>query len=264
MSETNDQPGGNTGLLDSATIDDPNTPADNPQKTEISHRPAAAADPAAPASNTGAPKTRPEYLPENFWNSEKGEPDLEGMAKSWRDLRAKISQGKHNAPADGKYDVSKFGENADQNPMANTIVGWAKDNGLSQAQFDDLVEQLQTNAQQIMADEMIDPAKEIQQLGPNGQAVINGMVDWARGMVKKGIWSSDDFEEFKIMGGTARGLTALVKLREAYEGRVPIEVAPVEGAPSQEELYQMVGDPRYKTDPAYRQRVERMFQQFAK
>jgi len=263
MSDTNDQPGASAGLLDSATIDDPNTPADNPQKTEIDHKSATAADPAAAASNTGAPKTRPDYLPENFWNAEKGEPDLEGMAKSWRDLRAKISQGKHNAPADGKYDVSKFGDGAEQNPMANTIVGWAKDNGLSQAQFDDLVEQLQTNAKAIMAEEMIDPAKEIQQLGPNGQAVINGMVEWARGMVKKGVWSADDFEEFKIMGGTARGLTALLKLRETYEGRVPIEAAPVEGAPSKDELYAMVADPRYKTEPAYRQKVERMFQQFA-
>jgi hypothetical protein len=51
-----------------------------------------------------------------------------------------------------------------------------------------------------------------------------------------------------------------MKLRESYEGRIPIEVAPMEGAPSKEELYQMVGDPRYKTDAAYRQKVERLFQ----
>ena len=260
MSDTNDQPG-SSGLLDSVTIDDPNTPADNPQKTEIDHK--QSTDPAAAASDTGAPKTRPDYLPENFWNAEKGEPDLEGMAKSWRDLRAKISKGAHNAPADGKYDTSKFGEDGQDNPMATTMVNWAKENGLSQAQFDDLVDKLQTNAKELMASEMIDPAQEIAQLGPNGQAVINGMVDWARGLVNKGVWSKDDFEEFKIMGGTARGLTALMKIREAYEGRVPIESAPVEGAPSKEELYQMVGDPRYKTDAAYRQKVERMFQQFA-
>lgn len=258
--DTNDQPGG-SGLLDSVTVDDPNTPAQTPQKADIDHK--QSADPAAPASNTGAPKTRPEYLPENFWNSEKGEPDLEGMAKSWRDLRAKISQGKHNAPADGKYDVSKFGEDADGNPMASTMVDWAKENGLSQAQFDDLVDKLQTNAKEMLAGDIVDPAQEIAQLGPNGQAVINGMVDWARGLVNKGVWSKDDFEEFKIMGGTARGLTALMKIREAYEGRVPIESAPVDGAPSKEELYAMVGDPKYKTDPAYRQKVERMFQQFA-
>jgi len=88
------------------------------------------------------------------------------------------------------------------------------------------------------------------------------MVDWARGLVNKGVWGKDDFEEFKIMGGTAKGMRALLKIREAYEGRVPIDSAPIEGAPSKEELYQMVNDPKYKTDPGYRQKVERMFQQF--
>jgi hypothetical protein len=110
-----------------------------------------------------------------------------------------------------------------------------------------------------MQGDMIDPAVEMKQLGPNGGAIVNGMVDWARGLVNKGVWSKDDFEEFKIMGGTARGITALMKVREAYEGRVPTQSAPLEGAPSKEELYQMVNDPRYKTDTAYRQKVEKMF-----
>ncbi len=115
-----------------------------------------------------------------------------------------------------------------------------------------------------MQGDMVDPAAEMKQLGPKGGAIVNGMVDWARGLVNKGVWSKDDFDEFKIMGGTARGITALMKVREAYEGRVPIESAQLEGAPSQEELYAMVGDPRYKTDAAYRQKVERMFGQYAK
>ena len=89
------------------------------------------------------------------------------------------------------------------------------------------------------------------------------MVGWARGLVQKGVWGADDFEEFKVMGGTAKGMRALMKMREAYEGRIPLEVAPTEGAPSKDELYQMVADPRYKSDPAFRQKVERAFAQFA-
>ena len=64
------------------------------------------------------------------------------------------------------------------------------------------------------------------------------------------------------MGGTARGINALLKVREAYEGRVPIESQPLEGAPSKEELYAMVADPKYKTDAGYRQKVARLFEQF--
>jgi hypothetical protein len=246
------EPGG-TGLLDNVQVSDETKP-DNPQAVEIDHK---AATPDAPAAED--PLERPDFWPENFWKKDSNEPDLEGIAKSWSDLRKQISQGKHKAPADGKYDLKAFGEEGDTNPIATTLSSWAKDNGLSQAAFDDLVGNLQTQAKEIMQGDMVDPAAEMKQLGPNAGAIVNGMVDWARGLVNKGVWSKDDFEEFKIMGGTARGITALMKVREAYEGRVPTQSAPLEGAPSKDELYQMVQDPRYKTDPGYRQKVEKMF-----
>jgi len=244
---------GATGLLDNVQISD-ETKQDNPQAVEIDHK-AVPNDAPAPED----PLERPDYWPENFWKKDSNEPDLEGIAKSWSDLRKQISQGKHKAPADGKYDLKAFGDAAEDNPIATTLSGWAKENGLSQASFDDLVVNLQTQAKELMQGDMVDPVAEMKQLGPNGGAIVNGMVDWARGLVNKGVWSKDDFEEFKIMGGTARGITALMKVREAYEGRVPTQSAPLEGAPSKDELYQMVNDPRYKTDTAYRQKVEKMF-----
>ena len=56
----------------------------------------------------------------------------------------------------------------------------------------------------------------------------------------------------------------LAKLREMYEGRMPIETAPLDGVPTKDELYAMVADPKYKTDAAYRQKVEKMFAQVVK
>ena len=257
MSDTNDQPGGDTGLLDSATVENPDQPQE-PTKAEIDHKPA---DPAAP--QTGAPKLKPEYLPDNFWDAEKGEANYEAMAKSWGDLRKMVAQGKHKAPEGGKYDTSVLNSrDLENDALAKGYVGWAAKWGISQAAFDELATQFNDIATSMMP-EPVDPGAELKQLGPNGQAVVNGMVDWARGLVNKGVWSKEDFEEFKVMGGTAKGLRALMKIREAYEGRVPIETAPMEGAPSKEELYQMVGDPKYKTDPAFRQKVERLFQQYA-
>ena len=253
MTDTATVEPGTSGLLDNVQASD-EAKTINPQSVEIDHK---AADPSAPAPEE--PLERPDYWPENFWKKDDNEPDLEGIAKSWTDLRKQISQGKHKAPADGKYDLKVFGEEGETNPMATTLSSWAKDNGLSQSAFDDLVGNLQTQAKELMQGDMIDPAAEMKQLGPNGGAIVNGMVDWARGLVNKGVWSKDDFEEFKIMGGTARGITALMKVREAYEGRVPTQSAPLEGAPSKDELYQMVNDPRYKTDTAYRNKVEKMF-----
>jgi len=60
---------------------------------------------------------------------------------------------------------------------------------------------------------------------------------------------------------TSRNETNIEKIRQSYEGRLPIETVPVEGAPTKEELYAMVGDEKYKTDPVYRAKVEKAFAQ---
>ena len=257
MSDTNDQPGGDAGLLDTVSVEDPQaTAADNPQAAEIDHK-----APVPGAEIPGTPKTKPEYLPDNFWDGEKGEANYEAMAKSWSDLRKMVSQGKHKAPEGGKYDTTALGvKDAEADPLAKSYVGWAAKWGISQAAFDELAQNVNQMAADMQPPE-VDTKAEMAALGPNANAVINGMVEWGRGLVSKGIWSKDDFEEFKIMGGTARGLTALMKVRSAYEGRVPVDVAPLEGAPSKEELYAMVADPKYKTDAAYRQKVEKLFAQ---
>ena len=254
MSEDTTIEPGETGLLDNVTVEDAKQTENKPDATAISHKPE------EPSHKEPEPAERPDWLPENFWKE--GKPDLEGLSKSWRDLRAKISKGEHNAPVDGNYKLDAFGDGYDgENPIAKTLTGWAKENGISQAQFDELANKLATQSRELMQQETIDPKAEMEQLGPNGQAIVNGMVEWARGLVGKGVWSKDDFEEFKIMGGTARGITALMKIREAYEGRVPIQSIPIEGLPSKEELQSMVADPKYQTDTAYRQKVERLFQQ---
>ena len=256
-----------TGLLDGATPEVEEANADsNPQKVEIDHR-----DPdevkAQQEFAVGAeedddePLERPDWYPKNFWKEEEGAPDIEAMAKSWSDLRKQISQGKHKAPADGNYDLSAFGNTPEDDPVRSHVVNWAKQYQVSQAALDDLVGQVVEMNLVAATNIQANLDQERKMLGPNADARINGMVKWASSLVQKGVWGKDDFEEFKVMGGTAKGIAALEKLRASYEGRVPTESAPVEGAPSKDELYQLVADPRYKTDPSFRAKVERAFQQ---
>lgn len=248
--------GQEAGLLDSAQVDDSQGQQVEPSSTEISHlsKPEGA--------DEDEPLERPDWWPENFWKKDDSAPDLEGIAKSWMDLRKQISQGKHKPPADGKYDTSAFGDIPEDDPVRSHVLGWAKEYGISQAALDKLVGDVVA-----MRGERADVTQRtIEQeraaLGPNADAIIKGMVEWGSGLVRKGIWGKDDFEEFKIMGGTAQGIKALAKLREAYEGmKIPTNSVPVDGAPSKDELYQMVADPKYKTDPAFRAKVERLFQQ---
>lgn len=246
------QPAEEGGLLDSATVED-NSSAEqqNPSNTSIDHL--------APKEDD-TPLERPDWWPENFWKKDGAEPDLEGIAKSWMDLRKQISQGKHKAPADGKYDTSAFGDIPDTDPVKGHVLNWAKEYGVSQAALDTLVGDIVKMGVNNVEQTQQSLAQEKAALGPNADVLIKGMTDWARGLVNKGIWGKDDFEEFKYMGGTAKGLKAMAKLREAYEGtRIPTQSMPVEGAPSKDELYQMVADPKYKSDPAYRAKVEKMF-----
>ena len=239
------------GLLDSVEATDDSQKEPSEVESSVDHR----ADESIPEDEA---IDRPDWWPENFWKE--NEPDLEGIAKSWKDMRKMVSQGKHKAPPEGKYDLTAFGENADNLPMVPVFKKWAADNGVSQTAFDALATELTGMANEaITAQQQFDPAAEKKALGPNADAVINGMVNWARGLVNKGVWGSEDFEEFKIMGGTAKGIKAMMKLRESYEGRVPIESVPTEGMPTDQELQSMVGDKRYNTDASYRQKVEKLF-----
>lgn len=237
-----------TGLLDSATATEENQANDGaPQESSISH------------IENESPAQRPDFWPENFWKKDANEPDLEGIAKSWYDLRKVISKGDHKAPE--SYDTKSFGDDAADNPLVSTMTEWAKDQGLSQSAFDDLVTRMQTQSKELVNNDYIDPAEERAKLGPKAEAIINGMANWGRGLVSKGILSADEFDEFKIMGGTAKGLQVMMKIRSSYEGRVPTESVPQQGMPSDEELQQMVGDSKYDTDPSYRTKVEKLFNQ---
>ena len=106
-----------TGLLDDATPEE-EVSAD-PKETEIDHR-----DPEVVKAEEGddEPLERPEWWPENFWKEDGAEPDLEGIAKSWMDLRKQISQGTHKAPKDGKYDLGAFGETPEDDPVKQNIL----------------------------------------------------------------------------------------------------------------------------------------------
>jgi hypothetical protein len=254
MSEENQavEPSESTGLLDGVSAAEEAQDSTQPEQSAVEHR----SEDSIPDDE---PLERPDWWPENFWKKEDNEPDLEAIAKSWTDMRKIVSQGKHKAPPDGKYDTSAFGDNAETLPMVPAFSQWAAEHGVSQAAFDAFAKQMTDMAAEFMPDK-IDVQAEMKALGPNGEALKNSMVNWARGLVNKGVWGAEDFEEFKIMGGTAKGLKALAKVRSAFEGKIPVESQPIEGGESDEELRAMINDQYYK-DPAYRAKVERKFQQ---
>jgi len=202
---------------------------------------------------------RPEWYPEKFWGDDG--PDIENLVKSYTELQKKFSQGKHKAPE--KYDDSVFksANIPDDDPLYSTYRDWAKENGISQDAFESLASKFVEIVGSQNESAKVAYEQEYKKLGPNADVTIKSMTDWAQGLVRKGVWSPDDFEEFKIMGGTAQGIRALQKIRSYYGDQpVPVDVAPVGDTPSKEELMAMVGKPEYATDPGYRAKVEKLFE----
>ena len=212
------------------------------------------------AEDEEAEFVKPDWYPEKFWNEEEG-PDLENLVKSYNELQKKFSQGKHKAPEN--YDESVFAEAQipEDDELYVTYKNWAKENGISQEAFDQLAQKFIETAGAEAQQAQISYQEEYKKLGPNADATIKSMTDWAQGLVRKGVWGENDFEEFKIMGGTAEGLRALQKIRAYYgDQTVPVDVSTIEDGPSKEELMSMVGRPEYQSDPAYRAKVEKMFE----
>jgi len=209
-----------------------------------------------------AKRERPAYLPEKFWDGEKKEPRLSDMAKSYAELEKNFKLGKHKAPADGKYSMDVFADKIPENdPLRVAYVEWAQKHGLSQGAFDELAAKVSELGQAQEKATQVSYKAEREALGQNADAIINSMTDWARGFVRSGVWSAEDFDEFKVMCGTAAGMRAMMRLRESYEHRIPIDqTMPSSDRPTREELDSMVGDKRYLEDPAFRAKVTAGFE----
>ena len=160
-----------------------------------------------------------------------------------------------------KRDLAALGDTPQDDALAKTYVTWAQKYGLSQQAFDELAGQFVQMGGLQQQEATRNMEAELAELGPNSKAIISNMATWGRGLLQKGIFSKDDFSEFARWGDTAKGIKALMKLRETYEGRVPVDTlkGSTDESMSKEDLEAMVADPKYKTDASYRQKVERMF-----
>jgi hypothetical protein len=251
MSDTNDNP----GLLASAAEEGAETEQTTEgQELSINHV-------QGTAEQDDTPLERPDFWPEKFWKKEEAAPDLEGISKSYIELEKKFRAGGHKPPENGEYDIDSIGLKADD-PVVKSYVGWAQKYGISQAAFEELAREVNSIGTNNLAEAKQSMQAELEALGPNAKAIITDMARWGQGMVQKGIWGKDEFSEFTRWGDTAKGIKALQKLRETYEGRVPTETLKQspEGSVSKEELDAMVANPEYKANPAYRAKVEKLFE----
>lgn len=204
---------------------------------------------------------RPEWMPEQFWDDESG-PDLESMAKSYQELRSKMSSGKHKAPKDGKYDIASLTDHGvdEDDPLLGEFKGFAKENGLSQDQFEQITQMYVQHMGDMFDKTETDKQTEIAKLGRNGEKVIGGLNQWLTKLGTSGALSHEEVDAIATKADNAQFITALNKIRQSY-GEQPIPDSSIQegGGETRADLDAMVGDPRYGKDMAYTQKVERKF-----
>ena len=256
MSEENLHEG---GLMANADAEVKQAP--NPEETVVPHLEDENKDQTVEEAKAQEEETvleKPEYLEDKFWDDKNGV-KIEELNNSYKELQKKFSMGEHKAPKE--YDLSVLdGVDIENDELAQYFMDWAKENKPTQAAFNDLVGKFKEMSMAQEQESTINIEEETKALGPNADQIINGIKQWGQGLVSKGVWSDADFEEFKVFAATANGINALNKIRKYYgEQTIPTAPADVDGMVSQQELYEMVADPKYKTDPTFRRKVEEQF-----
>ena len=203
---------------------------------------------------------RPDFFPENFWDEESG-PDVEGLAKAYSELRAKMSAGKHKAPKDGKYEVTSLKDKGipEDDAMLKDFVGLAKDQGLSQEQFDQMVD-LYLNHMGA-AEEQFKTSRdtEMKKLGRNAEKIVQSTEQWLTKMQNAGTLNQSEIEAIGRASNNAAFISALHKIRASYmETDIPGLEMQESQKMSMSDVQSMMADPKYGKDPAYTKKVEDM------
>jgi hypothetical protein len=189
--------------------------------------PAPAPDTARDDAGRGKP-TRPDYLPEQFWDAEKGEPRLEAIAKSWKDSRDAINRGaKPPEKPEGYRLTLPEGAPAElvraDDPLLARVREQAHKAGISQAQFDAMAapvvkamaelhgRQPTREALERAEDERL--RGEMAQLGATAETQISALATWTNGLLARGALSKEEHAALHRAATTAAGVRALAKLR---------------------------------------------------
>jgi len=248
--------------------------------------------PAEGQQPTGDQKSaRPDYIPEQFWDAEKGAARVDAMAKSWADTRkalneaTKASKGKAPETPEGYLDdwtvPREMGEGDDakklerikeisaDDPALQAMAQAAHKHGLTDKQFRGMLTDVLYSVDGLMP-EPFDLEREIAALGAGSREealhLIGQNRDWLTRLHDQGVLGEDHFNFAKQFASSAIGLQTLNLLREqAGEKPIPVNTLSTnEGRKTEAELMSMMSDPRYHdTGPvgdAFRAEVEKGYE----
>lgn len=182
------------------------------------------------------------------------------LEKAYNELNKKFRRGDSKPIEDGyKYDKIEAAGIPEDDPLLQGFNKLALERGMSKDDYHALVD---TFLDAVGAQEELTKqtrAEIMADLGPSAENIVKDMGQWAQGLLKSGVWSGEEYAWFVLAADSAVGTRALMKIRESYADRIPFKAAPTPGSDkiTKMELDQMVADPRYFSDPIYREQVNR-------
>jgi len=220
---------------------------------------------------------KPEFVQDKFWDADRKEVNLENLASSYNALEKKLGSRTEDLskqvrqdleqerlgkiPEEYNLNVPELPENVDVSVSEDMeIVQWwkdtAKQNGLSQEQFDEGVKVFIDNAMATLPD----VNAEMEKLGDNSKERVEAAELWS----KKNL-SPEAYNTFSSVASTAEGVKAIEEIMKmTKDSPMPTTPTQVSVTPDLVDLKSMMNDPRYydsnKRDDAYIKRVTELYE----
>ena len=200
------------------------------------------------------PLERPDYYPAKFWDEDG--PDVEKLAKSYAELEKKFKSGKHKAPE--QYDISSLADQGldSDDPTVAVYQDWAKENGISQDAFEDLAGRVLSMSKDEQESIEYDQRAEMEKLGSNASEKIQ----MTERILQKAPLNNSEREAIAYSLNNADSINAFLKYHQAITNEnIPIKPVVEQQEFTKEDLNVAIADPRWKTDAAWRTKMERQW-----
>ena len=220
---------------------------------------------------------RPDFIPEKFWDPESHQPRLEELAKSQRDFETKYRNRegtKVEDPGDYEYSVPEgsehlliAGEDGEEDPLITGYRDFAHKSGMSAEMFQASIEWYLKSGSELAP--QMDPAAEVEAMGPQGQAKVNMLSAKTRQLVDSGVLTDEEQATFIDMWNDAASATVMHKILSSMgEQSIPnfesdsSKVSDIELDSMYQETYEdgpYKGQRKYAVDSNFKAKVDKLY-----
>ena len=233
---------------------------------------------AEPEQNQDVTHTRPEHVPEKFWNGETGEVMVDDVLKSYAEMEKHMGNQKESLKDEfikeleeqaieetpETYAMPKLPEGitdemVNENPMSEWWSNHCKENHYTQEEYEEGVNKYID----LMLDNQTNLDEEMQKLGENGKDRIDAVNSWA-----STYFSPQDYEVIQYsLGSSADGIEVLEKIQQSLNQtnyNRSQQVAQPDRQLTLSDVRSMMKDKRYfdprHRDESYVKKVDEAFQ----